>query len=85
MVNVSADTLTVSLSDGRTITTPLDWYPRLKTGTRLERQRWELIGAGQGVHWPDLDEDIGVEALLRGHRSNEARTSFEAWLARRPP
>jgi hypothetical protein len=79
-VAVSADTLTVSLSDGRKISAPLDWYPRVAHGTRAERNRWQLIGQGQGIHWPDLDEDISVDALLRGLRSNEKPESFQRWL-----
>jgi hypothetical protein len=82
-VSVSGDTLTVTLADGRTISAPLDWYPRLKEGTARERDRWELIGQGIGIHWPDLDEDISVGALLQGHRSNETQASLQKWLASR--
>jgi hypothetical protein len=84
-VHVSADALTVMLADGRSISAPIEWYPRLQNGTAKERRRWELIGSGRGVHWPDLDEDISVEALLRGQRSNESRSSLQAWLATRGP
>ena len=82
-VNVSADALTVSLADGRVISAPLDWYPRLAHGTPAERRRWRLSGKGQGIHWPDLDEDISVDALLGGHRSNESPTSLKRWLTKR--
>jgi hypothetical protein len=73
----------VQLDDGRTISVPLEWYPRLVEGTAQERGHWELIGSGQGIHWPDLDEDIGVQALLDGRRSGEAAGSFKKWLAAR--
>ena len=82
-VEVSDDTLTVHLADGRSIAVPVIWYPRLADGTPHERSRWQLIGSGQGIHWPDLDEDISVEALLAGRRSNEAATSLKKWLAAR--
>lgn len=82
-VGVSDDTLTVTLSDGRTISAPLDWYPRLKEATPRERDHWELVGHGVGVHWPDLDEDISVGALLQGRRSHETQASLKKWLANR--
>ena len=63
---VTEDTLSVDLDDGRTIAVPLTWYPRLWHGTPQERDNWRLIGDGGGIHWPDLDEDISVEGLLRG-------------------
>ena len=62
IVAVSEDTLSVDLSDGRTIAVPLAWYPRLVYATQGERNNWELIGQGHGIRWPDLDEDISVEA-----------------------
>jgi hypothetical protein len=74
-VEVSAATLTVHLADGRSIAVPLSWYPRLANGSMQERARWELIGSGQGIHWPDLDEDIEVSALLAGRRSNETASA----------
>lgn len=67
-VQVSAEELCVSLSDGRTITVPLSWFPRLATATPERRAHWQLVGAGEGIHWPDLDEDLSVESLLRGRR-----------------
>ncbi|MCC6170510.1 MAG: DUF2442 domain-containing protein [Gammaproteobacteria bacterium] len=76
-VEVSAATLTVLLADGRSISVPLSWYPRLANGSMQERARWELIGSGQGIHWPDLDEDIEVGALLAGKRSNETASARE--------
>ncbi len=82
-VNVTDDALAVDLSDGRTITTPLAWYPRLAHGTPSERNHWRLIGDGEGIHWPDLDEDISVSNLLMGRPSGESQKSFKAWLERR--
>ena len=68
------------LSDGRTISVPLAWYPRLVHATQEERNNWELIGQGQGVHWPDLDEDLSVEGLIAGRPSGESQRSFKRWL-----
>jgi len=82
-VAVTEDTLTVDLLDGRTISAPLAWYPRLLHGTRAERNRCRLIGDGEGIHWPDLDEDLSVENLLLGRASGESQTSFERWLQAR--
>ena len=65
-VKVSADTLTVALMDGRSISVPLAWFPRLLDATPEQRARWEPAGAGYGIHWPDLDEDLSTEGLLRG-------------------
>ena len=83
-VTVTDDTLTVELSDGRTISAPLAWFPRLLHATKEERNNWRLIGRGQGIHWEDIDEDISVENLLAGRPSGESQTSFKKWLARRP-
>lgn len=82
-VEVSDAMLTVRLTDGRSIAVPIDWYPRLADGLPAERARWVLLGSGQGIHWPDLDEDIGVDALLAGRRSNETPSSLQEWLATR--
>ena len=79
-VSVTEDILAVQLSDGRDISVPLSWYPRLVHATTEERDHWELIGGGQGIHWPDLDEDISVEMLLAGRKSGESRRSFKQWL-----
>lgn len=81
-VKVTDDVLTFKLSDGRVISAPLDWYPRLVNGARKERNNWEL-GSGVGVHWPDLDEDISVENLLNGQPSGESKKSFQRWLDQR--
>lgn len=77
------DTLTVDLEDGRTISVPIGWYPRLADGTPQERANWEINGAGYGIHWEDLDEDLGVERILLGKKSNESAESFARWLERR--
>ena len=82
-VSVSDDVLAVDLADGRTITVPLAWFPRLAHGTPAERANWRLIGSGEGIHWPDLDEDISVESLLAGRRSGEAQESLRRWLQAR--
>lgn len=70
-VEVTADCLTVELVDGRSISVPLVWFPRLLKADPSARNRWELIGDGDGIHWPDVDEDISVAGLLRGERSSE--------------
>lgn len=82
-VQVTDDTLTVDLADGRSLSAPLAWYPRLGHGTAAERANWRLIGRGEGVHWPDLNEDISVDNLLNGARSRESPRSFERWLESR--
>jgi hypothetical protein len=82
-VRVSDDALIVDLSDGRTVSAPLAWYPRLLHGTAAERENYELIGEGFGIHWPQLDEDISVEGILAGRGSHERKESFEQWLASR--
>lgn len=84
-VHISADTLTVDLSDGRSIAVPIEWYPRLANATAAERGNWRFVGRGEGIHWPDLDEDIGVENLLSGARSGESQRSFKQWLQTRAP
>ena len=82
-VDVSVDTLSVELSDGRTISAPLAWYPRLLHGSAKERGNWRLIGRGQGIHWKDLDEDVSVDGLLAGRTSGESQASFKKWLEAR--
>lgn len=82
-VSVGDDSLSVHLSDGRTIAVPLAWYPRLTHATQAERSNWSLIGRGEGIHWPDLDEDISVAALLVGTPSRESPQSLQHWLERR--
>ncbi len=82
-VLVTDDTLSVDLEDGRTICVPIAWYPRLAHGTPEERAHFQISGAGYGIHWPELDEDIGIEGLLLGKKSMESPASFERWLQRR--
>jgi hypothetical protein len=65
-VAFSPDSLSVSLMDGRTISVPLAWYPKLLHATEKQRKNWKITGAGYGIHWPDLDEDLSTEGLLRG-------------------
>jgi hypothetical protein len=84
-VRVTGEHLVIDLRDGRVVSVPLSWYPRLAAGTPAERKRWELIGAGIGIHWPDLDEDIEVGALLLGLASTESPTSLRRWRASRRP
>jgi hypothetical protein len=82
-VAVTDDALSVSLSDGRTISAPLAWFPRLLHGKSQERSDWRLIGDGEGLRWPSLDEDISVESLLAGRKSSESAQSLAQWLAGR--
>lgn len=82
-VSVSDDALVADLVDGRTVTVPLAWFPRLARGAPMERAYWRLIAGGEGIHWPDLDEDISVESLLAGRRSGETQESLLRWLRRR--
>nr|WP_322807045.1 DUF2442 domain-containing protein [Thermanaerothrix sp.] len=82
-VLIDAEMLTVVLDDGRVISVPLTWYPRLWHGTPEERANFRLIGGGEGIRWPDLDEDISAEDLLAGRRSGEGKASLMRWLRRR--
>ncbi len=82
-VAVSDDALSVELADGRTVSVPLAWFPRLLNGTSAERADWRLIGRGQGIHWAALDEDISVEGLLAGRPSQESQQSLGRWLQKR--
>jgi hypothetical protein len=82
-VVVTDDTLTVDLSDGRTISVPLAWYPRLAHGTPEERAKWRLLGRGEGIHWPQLDDDISVEGLIAGRPSGESQASLARWIEQR--
>lgn len=83
-VSVRDDMLVVELSDGRALAVPLLWYPRLWHGTPAERAQWRLIGRGEGIHWPELDEDVSVDGLLAGRQSAESQRSLQRWLAARP-
>ena len=82
-VRVTDDTLVVDCDDGRSVSLPLSWYPRLLHGTPKERNTWQPCGAGTGIHWPLLDEDLSIEGLLEGRRSGESEASFERWLKTR--
>jgi len=84
-VRVSQAALEVRLDDGRVLSVPLAWYPRLAHGSTRERRQWRIIGGGIGMHWPALDEDISVAGLLAGLPSGESATSLKRWLAGRPP
>ena len=81
--NVTEDSLDVELTDGRSISVPLAWYPRLLHATAQERADWRLIGRGEAIHWRQLDEDLSVEGLILGRRSLERPESFRKWLAAR--
>jgi len=82
-VTVTEDTLHVDLSDGRTISVPLTWFPRLVYATPKQRENWRLIGRGHGIHWEDIDEDISIEGLIAGKPSGESQSSFRKWLGKR--
>jgi len=89
-VRLTEDALVVDLADGRTVSVPLAWYPRLLQGSPAERVNHRFIGEGEGIHWPDLDEDVSVQNILAGRVSGESSKSFERWLqarseARRAP
>ncbi len=82
-VRVTSDALVVDLNDGRTLTVPLAWYPRLAHGSSGERSKWRLIARGEGIHWPELDEDISVAGLVAGQPSGESQASLQKWLKSR--
>jgi hypothetical protein len=82
-VSVTHEEIAVDLADGRTIIVPLGWYSRLERGTAKERKNWRFIGRGEGIHWPDLDEDISVSSLLAGRPSGESQRSLQRWLESR--
>ena len=82
-LTIDSEMVTLVLEDGRFVSAPLNRFPRLLEGTPREREHWELIGSGFGVHWPDLDEDISVESLLLGRQSMESTRSLENWRASR--
>jgi hypothetical protein len=82
-VRVTETDLIVQLIDGRTLTVPLHWYPRLTHATDAERRNWQLLGDGYAIEWPDVDEHVGVEGLLAGRRSGESEHSLQRWLSTR--
>ena len=79
-VTCTAEKLIIDLADGRSLSIPLDWYPRLLHASPIERQNWKILGDGYAIEWVDLDEHIGIEGLLAGKRSGESQRSFERWL-----
>ncbi len=82
-LNITDDTLSVDLSDGRTISVPLAWYPRLFNASETERDDWRTISEGEGIHWEQLDEDISTKNLILGQPSGESQKSFQKWLNNR--
>jgi len=82
-VSVTDERLTVELQDGRSITAPIVWYPRLLHGTPQERNHWEIIAGGEGIHWPELNEDLSVASILEGRSSRESPRSIKKWLEER--
>ena len=84
-VTITDDTLSIDLEDGRSIEVPIGWYQRLAYGTPVERANFQISSAGYGIHWPDLDEDLGVEGILLGKKSSESPSSFKRWLQQRQP
>jgi hypothetical protein len=82
-VEVTDDSLIVELADGRSISAPLAWYPRLFHGSVSERGHSRFIAGGEGIHWPDLDEDISIEGIVAGRPSCESPRSLQRWLESR--
>ena len=82
-IGVTDDTLTVDLSGGRTVSVPLACYPRLLSATTQERSNWKLVALGEGMHWPDVDEDISVASIIAGRPSTESAASLQRWLTER--
>jgi hypothetical protein len=82
-VEIREDRLVLDLVDGRTLSVPLVWFPRLWHGKEAERKNFEIIGDGAYIHWPDLDEDLSVAGLLAGRRAGESLASLQKWLAAR--
>lgn len=78
-VSVTTDELSVGLMDGRIISVPLAWSPRLANATAVQRSHWEIAGGGYGIHWPEIDEDLSTEGLLRGARAPQGS---EKWRSR---
>jgi hypothetical protein len=84
-IAVNEESLIINLDDGRSISVPLEWYPRLVHASVQERNHWQLLGNGYAIEWPDLDEHIGIEGLLAGRRSGESQKSLDRWLASHNP
>ena len=79
-VDISDGLLTIALDDGRSVSIPQSWYPRLFHATGAERKNFRLIGKGSGIHWEDLDEGLSTEGIIAGHRSQESQSSLNKWL-----
>jgi len=79
-ITITDDTLSADLSDGRTISVPLAWYPRLMNASVEERNNWRFIAGGEGIHWTQLDEDINIKNLILGQPSGESQRSLQRWL-----
>ena len=75
-VSFTEETISVDLMDGRTITVPLAWYPRLLNATSDQRKNWQICGGGYGIHWDDIDEDLSTEGMLRGAPAPSSRNSL---------
>lgn len=82
-VTISDDFLTVGFDDGRRVSIPLSWYPRLYHATAAERQEFRLVGAGEGIRWERIDEDISAESIIAGRHSQESQASLASWLESR--
>ncbi|MEM9213702.1 MAG: DUF2442 domain-containing protein [Cyanobacteria bacterium P01_F01_bin.150] len=82
-VTVTDEFLTVDVMDGRVISAPLTWYPRLLNASQAERENWRLTGGKTGIHWPDLDEDISIRNIILGQPSGESQKSLQRWLKSR--
>ncbi len=82
-LTLTADRFSVELADGRSLSVPLAWYPRLMQATEAERAHWRLLGGGYAIEWHDLDEHIGIASLMAGHPSGESEASLKRWLASR--
>ena len=82
-VTITEQTLSVELSDGRTLSVPTGWYPRLSHASDDERDDWTIIDGGHGIHWAELDEDVSLEGLLAGRASGESQPSLKRWLEAR--
>ncbi len=82
-ISINEESLTIDFVDGRTVSVPLEWYPRLLYGTPQERSNWRLIGQGEGIHWHDLDEDISIENVWSGKPSGESQRSLKRWIEAR--
>ncbi len=84
-IDVTDESISIRLADGRFITAPLEWYPRLAHATPAERNHHEVLGHGSAIGWPDLDEHLSIESILAGRSSGESQRSFKHWLASRKP